>query len=143
MSSGERPMGAAKGKQSDAEAVCQPPPTHTHPAAQHLLASPMPPPVVQVQQLSPEDYSFFLWLDYVAAHPEVQHVVVASPRTSFHQNPFKYLAEVCTARHPHDLTVEACRSTLEIGLGFFLGGNMGPKYQPHACAVIRQRWTVL
>ena len=26
MSSGERPMGAAKGKQSDAEALCQPPP---------------------------------------------------------------------------------------------------------------------
>ena len=26
MSSGERPIGAAKGKQSDAEALCQPPP---------------------------------------------------------------------------------------------------------------------
>ena len=26
MSSGERPMGAAKGKQSDTEALCQPPP---------------------------------------------------------------------------------------------------------------------
>ena len=27
MSSGERPMGAAKSKQSDTEALCQPPPT--------------------------------------------------------------------------------------------------------------------
>ena len=26
MSSGERPIGAAKGKQSDTEALCQPPP---------------------------------------------------------------------------------------------------------------------
>ena len=29
MSSGERPIGAAKGKQSDAEALCQPPPGYT------------------------------------------------------------------------------------------------------------------
>ena len=28
MSSGERPIGAAKGKQSDTEALCQPPPPH-------------------------------------------------------------------------------------------------------------------
>ena len=33
MSSGERPIGAAKGKQSDTEALCQPPP----------LQSPSPP----------------------------------------------------------------------------------------------------
>ena len=30
MSSGERPIGTAKGKQSDTEALCQPPPPHTH-----------------------------------------------------------------------------------------------------------------
>ena len=30
MSSGERPMGAAKGKQSDTEALCQPPPHPRH-----------------------------------------------------------------------------------------------------------------
>ena len=30
MSSGDRPTGAAKGKQSDTEALCQPPPPHTH-----------------------------------------------------------------------------------------------------------------
>ena len=29
LSSGERPIGAAKGKQSDTEALCQPPPTTT------------------------------------------------------------------------------------------------------------------
>ena len=29
MSSGERPIGAAKGKQSDTEALCQPPPLQT------------------------------------------------------------------------------------------------------------------
>ena len=28
MSSGERPIGAAKGKQCDTEALCQPPPPH-------------------------------------------------------------------------------------------------------------------
>ena len=33
MSSGERPIGAAKGKQSDTEALCQAPPSHTHTAA--------------------------------------------------------------------------------------------------------------
>ena len=30
MNSGERPIGAAKGKQSDTEALCQPPPPHTN-----------------------------------------------------------------------------------------------------------------
>ena len=30
MSSGERPIGAAKGKQSDTEALCQPPPPRAH-----------------------------------------------------------------------------------------------------------------
>ena len=38
MSSGERPIGAAKGKQSDTEALCQPPPPPPHP-----LQSPPPP----------------------------------------------------------------------------------------------------
>ena len=38
MSSGERPIGAAKGKQSDTEALCQPPPP---PFREH---PPMPPP---------------------------------------------------------------------------------------------------
>ena len=35
MSSGERPIGAAKGKQSDTEALCQPPPNpaDAHPSA--------------------------------------------------------------------------------------------------------------
>ena len=31
MSSGERPIGAAKGKQSDTEALCQPPPPSLYP----------------------------------------------------------------------------------------------------------------
>ena len=30
MSSGERPIGAAKGRQSDTEALCQPPPFFKH-----------------------------------------------------------------------------------------------------------------
>ena len=34
MSSGERPIGAAKGKQSDTEALCQPPPP-VHPPLVH------------------------------------------------------------------------------------------------------------
>ena len=38
MSSGERPIGAAKGKQSDTEALCQPPPRTQH--------SPPPPPTL-------------------------------------------------------------------------------------------------
>ena len=33
MSSGERPIGAAKGKQTDTEALCQPPP----PRVEHLV----------------------------------------------------------------------------------------------------------
>ena len=39
MSSGERPIGAAKGKQSDTEALCQPPPP---PISTHLTVSPHP-----------------------------------------------------------------------------------------------------
>ena len=35
MSSGERPMGAAKGKQSDTEALCQPPPPPSPSAVGH------------------------------------------------------------------------------------------------------------
>ena len=35
MSSGERPIGAAKGKQSDTEALCQPPP----PLPPHAMGS--------------------------------------------------------------------------------------------------------
>ena len=45
MSSGERPMGAAKGSQSDTEALCQPPPpprTHTH---THIQKQPTEEPV--------------------------------------------------------------------------------------------------
>ena len=39
MSSGERPTGAAKGKQSDTEALCQTPP-HTHTAHGRVTADP-------------------------------------------------------------------------------------------------------
>ena len=39
MSGGERPIGAAKGKQSDTEALCQPPPpSHVRPADAHPSA---------------------------------------------------------------------------------------------------------
>ena len=40
MSSGERPLGAAKGKQSDTEALCQPPPPPLLPT---LNQPPLPP----------------------------------------------------------------------------------------------------
>ena len=42
MCGGERPMGAAKGKQSDTEALCHPPPPN--PPPQSLIRSPLPPP---------------------------------------------------------------------------------------------------
>ena len=37
MSSGERPIGAAKGKQSDTEAFCQPPPPYQRSKVQHFV----------------------------------------------------------------------------------------------------------
>ena len=40
MSSGERPIGAAKGKQSDPEALCQPPPPS--PFKCNLIPNPLP-----------------------------------------------------------------------------------------------------
>ena len=41
MSSGGRPIGAAKGKQSDTKGLCQsPPPTHPTPGKSHLLSTP-------------------------------------------------------------------------------------------------------
>ena len=40
MSSGERPIGAAKGKQSDTEALCQPPPPHG--GKHHFMTVPPP-----------------------------------------------------------------------------------------------------
>ena len=42
MSSGERPIGAAKGKQSDTEALCLTPPPPQRPKTQHRPASPAP-----------------------------------------------------------------------------------------------------
>ena len=45
MSSGERPIGAAKGKQSDTEALCQPPHPRPRPLHPPLQASPPPPPI--------------------------------------------------------------------------------------------------
>ena len=44
MSSGERPIGAAKGKQPNTEALCQPPPTPVHCKAP-VLRAPLPPPL--------------------------------------------------------------------------------------------------
>ena len=41
MSSGERPIGAAKGKQSDTEALCQPPPPRG--GNRHFVTAPPPP----------------------------------------------------------------------------------------------------
>ena len=43
MSSGERPIGVAKGKQPNTEALCQPPPTRPPPLLSSN-ASPPPPP---------------------------------------------------------------------------------------------------
>ena len=40
MSGGERPIGAAKGKQSDTEALCQPPPPQS-PATQPIFRPPL------------------------------------------------------------------------------------------------------
>ena len=46
MSSGERPIGAAKGEQSDTEALCQPPaPLYSNASSPRALQPP-PPPVV-------------------------------------------------------------------------------------------------
>ena len=48
MNSGERPIGTAKGKQPNTEALCQPPPPRAHPAIPpppaHTLSLPPPPP---------------------------------------------------------------------------------------------------
>ena len=61
MSSGERPIGAAKGKQSDTEALCQPPPPPGHssrsPLSRGLAPSPTdmehPLPLPHAQHPSP------------------------------------------------------------------------------------------
>ena len=44
MSSGERPIGAAKGKQSDTEALCQPPPPRNAQGKLLRLVHAPPPP---------------------------------------------------------------------------------------------------
>ena len=62
MSSGERPIGAAKGKQSDTEALCQNPPPP--PSSNEVLQAPPPP-------LQPPEYSRPPSLD--APHPTPPH----------------------------------------------------------------------
>ena len=41
MCKGERPIGAAKGKQSDTEALCQPPPPPPPPASSYWASPPL------------------------------------------------------------------------------------------------------
>ena len=51
MSSGERPIGAAKGKQSDTEALCQPPSPRCTCWLQHVSSSPQGAGATRVQFL--------------------------------------------------------------------------------------------
>ena len=55
MSSDEKPIGAAKGKQPNAEALCYPPP----PPA--VVGSPPPPPMLPFPQLPFFSYYFWGW----------------------------------------------------------------------------------
>ena len=52
MSSGERPIGAAKGKQSDTEALCHPPPP---PPRVHQAQVRRPPPRQRAELCQPSD----------------------------------------------------------------------------------------